>query len=1040
MRIFRTILIGCLFLSGLPAFSEECPYLAAQLENYKKGQDINKFIKYDCLMDNAKWQTKETPLGWAVGGMNKCNGNYDAVEAILEKRPDLATSMDYDNRWAIISHSITSCCGNYNEPKCGPNPQYKIAKLLIENGADINAQTRNVFENKDLKGKFIKNKQGTLLDVVRMHIEHCSDSTETCKQIEQLLLQHNAIATWSNIDAPTAPPTNTGNGSTGTGEKTTPPRAPTTPGTIVANATNKTLTYNGNAQSCKNVSGLNPSDATVTYSTSENGTYTSDITMTNAGTMQVWYKITKENYTTKTGHYDCVMNKANGLIDVKNGSTKLAKNTTITSSSLTDTKTLTINCPENSNPNVNNSNPSVAKATINANTITLTPLSPGVTNITVLCNATQNYNASDLSFTYAVDDPSAHTITATVTDKTLTYNGKAQSCANVSNVSPSDAKVTYSTKENGTYKNDVTLTKVGSSTIYYKIEKQNYTTLKGSYTCTIQEQAKKEIIVDEKNWVNKYDGKTHLCPIFVTEPKNNNTVKIRYKTKSSSKYDQTNSPAVKNVEDSKTVYYQVTATGYTTKTGQYECTITRIPGNTTIKDGSTEIKQNANISIEFPNPGTKNLTVICSENANPEQVIVSSTDIATATLNGKQLTLTGIAQGTTDITVKCPQVKNHEASEIKFTLQTISNVGKINVSGVVLDAREPHDPVPYVNVVPVDENKQILRSNFGTTTNLDGKFTLKNVPENAQLRITYVGYTEQFVKPAQNLTIYFEYGTTLPPVVVSAEHKNGDPCCVKTTMDAETLARADCGHITKGQWYKRNNEWVCLAIECDPGYFVNPNKECEAEHHNESDACEDMVNHIKSGKWHQRGPNDWICVPDACTPEYYKLTGEGFNKQCKSEHDVGDKCDKNTEGVDKHIEDGYWTWNTDTKQWVCSATKCTPPYKLTDFKCVLPQAAPRPESKQAPTVFEEMDDIFKKHKDFFDSSSVWKDDEGGFNTARLISDSVAGVVLGTVGGVVTSNIIKKNQLKKGFENLKCTIGGQNVADYGDQFNVDIKRY
>lgn len=70
--------------------------------------------------------------------------------------------------------------------------------------------------------------------------------------------------------------------------------------------------------------------------------------------------------------------------------------------------------------------------------------------------------------------------------------------------------------------------------------------------------------------------------------------------------------------------------------------------------------------------------------------------------------------------------------------------------------------------------------------------------------------------------------------------------------------------------------------------------------------------------------------------------------------------------------------------------------------------------------------------------SRWKTASGNFNGARLASDSVAGVVLGTVGGVVTSNIIKKNQVKGGFESLQCTVGGQMVADYGDQFQVGIR--
>ncbi len=71
-------------------------------------------------------------------------------------------------------------------------------------------------------------------------------------------------------------------------------------------------------------------------------------------------------------------------------------------------------------------------------------------------------------------------------------------------------------------------------------------------------------------------------------------------------------------------------------------------------------------------------------------------------------------------------------------------------------------------------------------------------------------------------------------------------------------------------------------------------------------------------------------------------------------------------------------------------------------------------------------------------TSVWKDREGNFNTARLASDSIAGVVLGTAGGLITSNVIKKNQIKGGFEDINCAIGGQTVAGFGDEFQVGIR--
>jgi len=70
--------------------------------------------------------------------------------------------------------------------------------------------------------------------------------------------------------------------------------------------------------------------------------------------------------------------------------------------------------------------------------------------------------------------------------------------------------------------------------------------------------------------------------------------------------------------------------------------------------------------------------------------------------------------------------------------------------------------------------------------------------------------------------------------------------------------------------------------------------------------------------------------------------------------------------------------------------------------------------------------------------NVWRDKDGNFNTARLASDLTAGVVLGTVGGVVSGVVIKKKQVEKGFDALHCTVGGQTVADWGDTFTVGLR--
>lgn len=92
---------------------------------------------------------------------------------------------------------------------------------------------------------------------------------------------------------------------------------------------------------------------------------------------------------------------------------------------------------------------------------------------------------------------------------------------------------------------------------------------------------------------------------------------------------------------------------------------------------------------------------------------------------------------------------------------------------------------------------------------------------------------------------------------------------------------------------------------------------------------------------------------------------------------------------------------------------------------------------QALTIQQIYRKLSKYHDKFRNNVSVWKNADGNFNTARLASDSIAGVVLGTAGGLITSNIVKKNQIENGFEDIKCTIGGQNVAAWGDQFRIGI---
>lgn len=103
------------------------------------------------------------------------------------------------------------------------------------------------------------------------------------------------------------------------------------------------------------------------------------------------------------------------------------------------------------------------------------------------------------------------------------------------------------------------------------------------------------------------------------------------------------------------------------------------------------------------------------------------------------------------------------------------------------------------------------------------------------------------------------------------------------------------------------------------------------------------------------------------------------------------------------------------------------------------EAVPAPEALDEDEVKGARDRINAFMKMVDSDRSVWKNTDGSFNATRLASDLTAGVVLGTVGGVVSGVLIKKSQVDKGFDALNCSVGGQKIADWGDEFRVGLRR-
>ena len=127
-------------------------------------------------------------------------------------------------------------------------------------------------------------------------------------------------------------------------------------------------------------------------------------------------------------------------------------------------------------------------------------------------------------------------------------------------------------------------------------------------------------------------------------------------------------------------------------------------------------------------------------------------------------------------------------------------------------------------------------------------------------------------------------------------------------------------------------------------------------------------------------------------------------------------------------------WDATSKTCSCTQTG----HVIVNGDCVeTEEAATARKDKEMKSAKNKIEDVHSKLKRVQDGFKVsaWKNEEGKFNTARLASDSIAGVVLGTAGGLVTSKVVKKNQVENGFEDIQCTIGGQAVAQWGDDFSV-----
>ncbi len=341
---------------------------------------------------------------------------------------------------------------------------------------------------------------------------------------------------------------------------------------------------------------------------------------------------------------------------------------------------------------------------------------------------------------------------------------------------------------------------------------------------------------------------------------------------------------------------------------------------------------------------------------------------------------------------------------------------------------------------------------------------------------------------------------TYPDCGTGSECTKGDEGCIAVPVDSSTNEVIITAAGTGQDWIIDTGSTVCVRWECNPATHEKLGNKCitktQAQTNRDNaaratrtaqenkNACQNSGGTWASGRCTCPTPNvDLIGNSCVCKSGYEwntdkkqgcKLTDkEALKTACNAApagtatwNDAAGACvctnpDQTFDMATRMCKDnadfaacqplvarGVATWNSGAKQCVCNQ----PGYIVQNNDCVeSPEAAAERERREKEAAERANAEALRKsRRNISDAhgilvgmretfkASVWKDEEGKFNTSRLVSDSIAGVVLGTVGGVVTSNVVKKNQVEDGFEDIKCTVGGQTVADWGDEFRVGIQ--
>ena len=130
----------------------------------------------------------------------------------------------------------------------------------------------------------------------------------------------------------------------------------------------------------------------------------------------------------------------------------------------------------------------------------------------------------------------------------------------------------------------------------------------------------------------------------------------------------------------------------------------------------------------------------------------------------------------------------------------------VTISGTIID--ENNEAVIGANIAPEKT------SGIGTTSDINGKFSMDNFPDNEKIVVSFIGYKPQTLNPGQNLNIVLiEDSTALAEVKVNATWESRD-------CNEEELKKVNA----KSGRTERNpngNGVYCKPTECSDSYILS---------------------------------------------------------------------------------------------------------------------------------------------------------------------------------------------------------------------------